>query len=357
MCSKLNELSGLHWAYTKIDTCRVEANAEVLKICILSFGQQGPPKMVAKTLKMTISTERITKFILLFSFICIISCVFIYVHSAYIYHHVRDENLRNIPIQWSLHNTIAVECICSSSCNSVQPKRIQIIHCTLEAQIQLHSVSKLDIALVFSPGLSTPALCSLCSPQRVSGFFFFTSDISYLAPAERPGWRKTGITRLLIFGDFTQKMLLQGPSLPPAAWSHAPLNNQQHAHNQQHVDARRPLWSVLTEAGKRNPVRGCTASADVHMRPHVRRLIGFMTGEAAEVVSRLIACASCDVTLFVNGVLSALLSACGEITLPLCFFPFTPLIWRLSGRAGIKQSSPTGALRVRISSSSGPGCP
>lgn len=149
--------------------------------------------------------------------------------------------------------------------NFVQPKRIQIIHCTPETQIQLHSVSKLDIALVFFPGLSTPALCSLCSPAACLRFFFFlTSDI-YLAPAEQPRWRKTGITRLLIFGDFTQKMLLQGPSLPPAAWSHAPLNNQQHAHNQQHVDAPWPLWSVLAEASKRNPVRGCNG---IRRRPH-----------------------------------------------------------------------------------------
>lgn len=51
-----------------------------------------------------------------------------------------------------------------------------------------------------------------------------------------------------------------------------------------------------------------------------------MTGEAAEVVSPLIACASCDVTLFVNGVLSALLSACGEITLPLVSFSLLLLL-------------------------------
>lgn len=51
----------------------------------------------------------------------------------------------------------------------VQPKRIPIIHCTLETQIQLHSVSKLDIALVFFPGLSTPAL----QPRSVSQVFFF----------------------------------------------------------------------------------------------------------------------------------------------------------------------------------------
>lgn len=50
-----------------------------------------------------------------------------------------------------------------------------------------------------------------------------------------------------------------------------------------------------------------------------------MTGEAAVVVSRLIACASSDVTLFVNVVLSALLSACGEITPALCFYLFTLL--------------------------------
>lgn len=48
-------------------------------------------------------------------------------------------------------------------------------------------------------------------------------------------------------------------------------------------------------------------------------------GEVAEVVSRLIAHATSDVTLFVNVVLSALLSAaCGEITLKLCFCLFTP---------------------------------
>lgn len=101
-----------------------------------------------------------------------------------------------------------------------------------------------------------------------------------------------------------------------------------------------------------------TASADVHMRPHVRRLISFMTGEAAEVVSRLIACASCDVTLFVNGVLSALLSACGEITLPLVFFfPFYSFNLTTVRQSWDKTKIPTGALRVRMSSSLGPGRP
>lgn len=201
----------------------------------------------------------------------------------------------------------------------------------------------------------------LCSPAACLRFFFFffsTSDIFYLAPAEQPRWRKTGITRLLIFGDFTQKMLLQGPSLPPAAWSHAPLNNQQHAHNQQHVDAPWPLWSVLAEASKRNPVRGRNGirrRSHAPARAQADQLL--MTGEAAEVVSRLIACASCDVTLFVNGVLSALLSACGEITLPLGFFPFTPFNLTTVRQGWDKTKFPTGALRVRMSSSLGPGRP
>lgn len=125
----------------------------------------------------------------------------------------------------------------------------------------------------------------------------------------------------------------------------------------QHVDVLWPLWSILAEASERNPVRGCTPTAGVHMRPHVRRPISFMTAEAAEVVSRLIACASSDVTLFVNGVLSAPLSACGEITLPLVPPPFYSFNLTSVRQSWHKTNIPTGALWVRILWSLGLGCP
>lgn len=132
----------------------------------------GATQNGCKTLKMTISTERIKIHTFVsFHFVFKSKCIYTYTVRTYI---IMSE--MKICIMFPFNGLYIIPLPLSASvqahANFVQPKRIQIIHCTLDTQIQLHSVSKLDIALVFFPGLSTPALCSLCSPQRVSGFFF-----------------------------------------------------------------------------------------------------------------------------------------------------------------------------------------
>lgn len=137
-------------------------------------------------------------------------------------------------------------------------------------------------------------------------------------------------------------MLLQGPSLPPAAWSHAPLDNQQHAHK---PTTRRRAVAPLERFG-----RGQQKKSSPGLQGHPLTFTCARTCAGWSASWRARRLRWCHDWLPVQAVMSRYLwTACfPRCSLPagksLCrsvfFSLLLLLIWRLSGRAGIKQSSP-----------------